>query len=204
MKMNKPFYFFIKRLIDFLLACVALILFLPILILLIFLMILSGYKSFFFIQKRVGLNERIFNLYKLKSMTDEKDEHGEFLPDEKRLTSFGKFLRKSSLDEIPQFWNVLKGEMSLIGPRPLLIEYIPMYTPEERKRHLVKPGITGWAQVNGRNSISWEEKFALDVWYVNHACITLDIKIIILTVLKIFKKEGISQNGQATMKPLKR
>ena len=126
------------------------------------------------------------------------------LSDEQRLTSFGKFLRKSSLDEIPQFWNVLKGDMSLIGPRPLLIEYIPMYTPEERKRHLIKPGITGWAQVNGRNSISWEEKFALDVWYVNHASFLLDIKIIFITIFKIFKKEGINQNGEATMKPFKR
>ena len=194
----------IKRFIDLLLACLALIIFLPILFLLISLMILLGYKSFFFIQKRVGLNERIFNLYKLKSMIEEKDEHGKLLSDEQRLTSFGKFLRKSSLDEIPQFWNVLKGDMSLIGPRPLLIEYIPMYTPEERKRHLIKPGITGWAQVNGRNSISWEEKFALDVWYVNHASFLLDIKIIFITIFKIFKKEGINQNGEATMKPFKR
>ena len=167
-------------------------------------MFFCGYKTFFFSQKRVGYREKVFNLFKLKSMTDARNENGELLSDEKRLTSLGKFLRKTSLDEIPQFWNVIKGDMSLIGPRPLLVEYLPMYTFEERKRHSIKPGITGWAQVNGRNAISWDEKFILDVWYVNNISFLLDFKIIILTIKKVMKKEGISQYGETTMKPLNR
>jgi len=167
-------------------------------------MFLCGYKTFFFSQKRVGYREKVFNLFKLKSMTDARNENGELLSDEKRVTALGKFLRKTSLDEIPQFWNVIKGDMSLIGPRPLLVEYLPMYTFEERKRHSIKPGITGWAQVNGRNAISWDEKFILDVWYVNNISFLLDLKIIILTIKKVMKKEGISQYGEATMKPLNR
>jgi lipopolysaccharide/colanic/teichoic acid biosynthesis glycosyltransferase len=137
-------------------------------------------------------------------MTDAKNEKGELLSDKERLTAFGKFLRKTSLDEIPQFWNVIKGDMSIVGPRPLLTEYLTMYTKEERRRHMVKPGITGWAQVNGRNAISWEEKFILDLWYVNHIGLWLDFKIIMKTIKNIIKREGISQSGEATMKPLKR
>jgi lipopolysaccharide/colanic/teichoic acid biosynthesis glycosyltransferase len=202
--MNQNFYKSVKRILDFVFAFIALILFLPVLIVIIIIMFFLGYRSFFFTQNRIGYKEKVFKLFKLKSMTDQRDEKGELLSDEKRLTAFGKFLRKTSLDEIPQFWNVIKGDMSLIGPRPLLIEYLPMYTNEEKKRHWVKPGITGWAQVNGRNTISWEEKFILDVWYVNNISILLDIKIISLTLKKIIKKEGISQSGEATMKPLNR
>lgn len=132
-------------------------------------------------------------------MTDERDEHGELLPDDVRLTSFGKVIRKLSLDELPQLWNVLKGDMSFVGPRPLLVEYLPLYNERQARRHDVRPGITGWAQVNGRNAISWEEKFELDVWYVENHSFWLDIKILFMTVMKVFKSEGISQNGQATM-----
>jgi lipopolysaccharide/colanic/teichoic acid biosynthesis glycosyltransferase len=196
----KPF----KRFFDVLFASIALIFLIPVLILIIIIMFLCGYKTFFFSQKRVGYREKVFNLFKLKSMTDARNENGELLSDEKRVTALGKFLRKTSLDEIPQFWNVIKGDMSLIGPRPLLVEYLPMYTFEERKRHSIKPGITGWAQVNGRNAISWDEKFILDVWYVNNISFLLDLKIIILTIKKVMKKEGISQYGEATMKPLNR
>ena len=197
-------YFFVKRFFDLLFSILALLVFLPVLLVLLLIMFFIGYRSFFFTQNRIGYRETVFKLYKIKSMTDERNEIGELLSDEKRLTNFGKFLRKTSLDELPQFWNVIKGDMSLIGPRPLLIEYLPMYTTEERKRHWVKPGITGWAQVNGRNAISWEEKFILDVWYVNHISITLDFKIIFFTLKKIIKREGISQTGEVTMKPLKR
>lgn len=202
--MNQNLYKSVKRIFDFVFAFIALIIFLPVLIVIVIIMFFLGNRTFFFSQKRVGYNEKVFKLFKLKSMTDERNEKGELLSDEKRLTAFGKFLRKTSLDEIPQFWNVIKGDMSLIGPRPLLIEYLPMYTSEERKRHWVKPGITGWAQVNGRNAISWEEKFILDVWYVNNINVILDMKIILLTLTKIIKKEGISQYGEATMKPLNR
>lgn len=202
--MNQNLYKSVKRILDFVFAFIALILFLPVLIVIIIIMFFLGYRSFFFTQYRIGYKEKVFKLFKLKSMTDQRDEKGELLSDEKRLTAFGKFLRKTSLDEIPQFWNVIKGDMSLIGPRPLLIEYLPMYTNEEKKRHWVKPGITGWAQVNGRNAISWEEKFILDVWYVYNISILLDIKIISLTLKKIIIKEGISQSGEATMKPLNR
>jgi len=197
-------YKLFKRFFDVLFASIALIFLIPVLILIIIIMFLCGYKTFFFSQKRVGYREKVFNLFKLKSMTDARNENGELLSDEKRLTALGKFLRKTSLDEIPQFWNVIKGDMSLIGPRPLLVEYLPMYTFEERKRHSIKPGITGWAQVNGRNAISWDEKFILDVWYVNNISFLLDFKIIILTIKKVMKKEGISQYGEATMKPLNR
>ncbi len=197
-------YKLFKRFFDVLFASIALIFLTPVLILIIIIMFLCGYKTFFFSQKRVGYREKVFNLFKLKSMTDARNENGELLSDEKRLTVLGKFLRKTSLDEIPQFWNVIKGDMSLIGPRPLLVEYLPMYTFEERKRHSIKPGITGWAQVNGRNAISWDEKFILDVWYVNNISFLLDFKIIILTIKKVMKKEGISQYGEATMKPLNR
>lgn len=152
----------------------------------------------FFIQKRPGKNGVPFKMIKFRSMTDTKGENGELLPDEKRITGFGKFLRGSSLDELPELVNVLKGEMSLVGPRPLLLEYLPLYTPEQARRHEVLPGITGWAQVNGRNAISWEEKFKLDVWYVDNRSLWLDIKILWMTVHKVFRREGISQEGQAT------
>ena len=153
----------------------------------------------FFRQPRPGLNGKIFTLYKFRTMTNEMDDNGELLPDEKRLHGFGLFLRRSSLDELPQLFNILKGDMSFVGPRPLLVEYLPLYSPQQAKRHEVKPGITGWAQVNGRNAISWDEKFRLDVWYVDNQSFVLDIKIFWMTLMKTVKKEGISQEGHSTM-----
>lgn len=152
-----------------------------------------------FRQQRPGLNGKIFTMYKFRTMTDKRDGEGNLLPDEDRLPSFGKFLRSTSLDELPELINVLKGDMSLVGPRPLLVQYLPRYSTFQARRHEVRPGITGWAQVNGRNAISWEEKFSLDVWYVDNASFILDLKILWITVLKIMKREGISQEGQATM-----
>jgi lipopolysaccharide/colanic/teichoic acid biosynthesis glycosyltransferase len=152
-----------------------------------------------FSQRRPGLHGRPFTLYKFRTMTDERDMQGELLPDEQRLTPFGRLLRRTSLDELPEFYNVLKGDMSLVGPRPLLMRYLDRYTPEQMRRHEVKPGITGWAQVNGRNAITWEEKFAFDVWYVDHESLALDVKIMLLTLYKTVKREDINQPGQATM-----
>jgi sugar transferase EpsL len=151
-----------------------------------------------FRQTRPGMGGKPFLMYKFRTMTDQRDTAGNLLPDEKRLTRFGKFLRSTSLDELPELINVLKGEMSLVGPRPLLMEYLGRYSPEQARRHEVRPGITGWAQVNGRNAISWEEKFKLDVWYVDNRSLWLDIKILWMTFVKVFKREGISQEGQAT------
>ncbi|MCB0112164.1 MAG: sugar transferase [Caldilineaceae bacterium] len=152
-----------------------------------------------FRQPRPGKDGLIFYLYKLRTMTDERDANGHLLPDEQRLTALGKLLRSTSLDELPTFFNVLRGEMSLVGPRPLLVDYLPRYTAEQMRRHEVRPGITGWAQVNGRNSLSWEEKFKLDIWYVDHLSFLVDLKILFLTVIKVFRREGISQAGHATM-----
>lgn len=153
----------------------------------------------FFRHTRPGFNGKPFAMYKFRTMNNGKDADDRLLPDELRLTKLGKFLRSTSLDELPELFNVLKGDMSLVGPRPLLMEYLPLYTPEQARRHEVRPGITGWAQVNGRNAISWEEKFRLDVWYVDNQSFWLDMKILWMTVLKVFKREGISQEGQATM-----
>jgi len=153
----------------------------------------------FFKQKRPGLNGSPFYFYKFRSMNDKRDEKGQLLPDDVRLTAFGKLLRKYSLDEFPQLINVVKGDISLVGPRPLLMEYLPLYTKEQFNRHKVKPGITGWAQINGRNNISWEEKFKLDVWYVEHQSFLLDLKILCLTVIKVFRTEGINQPGNVTV-----
>lgn len=152
-----------------------------------------------FTQERPGLNGKLFTLYKFRSMSNQMNDQGILLPDHIRLTSFGKFLRKFSLDELPQLFNVLKGDLSLVGPRPLLSEYLPLYSDEQAKRHLVKPGITGWAQVNGRNALSWEDKFELDVWYVHHQTFLLDLKILFLTVMKVLQSEGINQAGSATV-----
>ena len=154
----------------------------------------------FFKQQRPGLNGIPFNFIKFRTMTNEKDNNGKLLSDNKRITKFGNLLRKTSLDELPSLWNVLKGEMSLVGPRPLLMEYLPLYSKEQMRRYEVKPGITGWAQINGRNSISWEEKFKLDIWYVDNRRFLLDIKIIILTIWKVFSGEGVSPEGRPTMK----
>lgn len=157
--------------------------------------------SAFFFQQRPGKNEKPIYIIKFKSMTDEKDDEGKLLPDNQRLTRVGNFIRKFSLDELPQLLNVLKGDMSLVGPRPLLFKYIPLYNEEQRKRHLVKPGITGWAQINGRNSISWQDKFKLDVYYVEHLTFMLDIKILFLTVVKVLKREGVNQSAERPMMP---
>lgn len=181
--------------------------FLPILLpFFLVLMILVAIKlgfPIFFKQFRPGLGEKPFQMIKFRSMTSEVGQDGKLLPDEIRLTSFGKFLRSTSLDELPEIWHVIKGEMSLVGPRPLLMEYLPLYDEEQKRRHLVRPGITGWAQINGRNAISWEEKFKLDVWYVDNRSFGLDLKILFLTVKKVFMREGISSAGEATTVPFK-
>ncbi|MDA1778510.1 sugar transferase [Bacillus mobilis] len=188
-----------KRFFDLLvsLSCL-LILSFPIIIVVILVRIKLG-SPIVFKQQRPGLYGKAFYLYKFRTMTDARDSKGELLADQVRLTSFGKFLRKYSLDELPQLINVVKGNLSLVGPRPLLMEYLPLYSKEQVKRHHVKPGITGWAQVNGRNAITWEKKFALDVWYVNNQSFLLDMKILFLTVIKVFKSEGINQVGHVTM-----
>ncbi|MDP3301468.1 MAG: sugar transferase [Sulfuricurvum sp.] len=189
----------IKPLIDFMGALVLLIIFSPItLITACFILIKLGHPIFF-TQKRPGYKGKIFTIYKFRTMSNAKDLNGKLLNDEQRLGTFGQFIRSTSLDELPQLWNVLKGDMSFIGPRPLLLEYLPLYTPTQTKRHDVKPGITGWAQVNGRNAMSWEEKFRYDVDYINQLSLGMDLKIIYLTLLKVFKKEGISQEGNVTM-----
>jgi len=189
----------IKRILDLLVSSFAMILLIiPILIIALIIKNKLG-SPITFKQKRPGLNEKPFYVYKFRTMTDERDENGELFPDDIRLTKTGKIIRKLSLDELPQLFNVLKGDLSLVGPRPLLMEYLPLYTKEQARRHDVKPGITGWAQVNGRNAISWEEKFEYDVWYVDHQSFWLDLKILFLTVLKVFKSEGINQEGQATI-----
>jgi len=180
----------------FILLIVALI---PIFIIIILLYFKHGASEVFFMQYRPGRNEKIFRLIKFKTMNNKCDASGNILPDAERLTSIGRFIRKTSLDELPQLINVLKGDMSLVGPRPLLVEYLPLYNEHQKRRHEVKPGITGWAQVNGRNAISWQEKFDLDVWYVDHCSFSLDMKILWLTILKVFKREGINQAGQATV-----
>ncbi|MCU5705819.1 sugar transferase [Bacillus mobilis] len=188
-----------KRLFDLLVALsLLLILSLPILIIAILVRIKLG-SPIIFKQQRPGLYEKIFYLYKFRTMTDARDKNDQLLPDQTRLTSFGKFLRKYSLDELPQLINVVKGNISLVGPRPLLMGYLPLYSNEQAKRHHVKPGITGWAQVNGRNSISWDEKFKLDVWYVENQSFLLDLKILYLTVSKVLKSEGIQNGSHATM-----
>jgi len=192
-----------KRIFDLLLSSILLLVFSPIYIIVSLLILFKMGRPIFFRQKRPGLNGKIFGIYKLRTMTNEKDENGELLPDEQRLLGVGKFIRSASLDELPQIFNVLKGDMSFVGPRPLLIAYLPLYNEEQKRRHDVKPGITGWAQVNGRNAISWEQKFEYDVWYVDHQSFLLDIKILWLTFLKVVKRSDISQDGQATMEVFK-
>ncbi|WP_029215676.1 sugar transferase [Kallotenue papyrolyticum] len=188
-----------KRLIDLAVSATALIVLAPVLALLAVLVRVRLGAPVLFRQQRPGLHGQPFTLYKFRTMTDARDAQGRLLPDAQRLTRFGRFLRSTSLDELPELFNVLKGEMSLVGPRPLLMEYLERYTPEQMRRHAVRPGITGWAQINGRNALSWEQKFALDVWYVDHQSLWLDLKILALTLWKIIKREGISQPGQATM-----
>lgn len=189
----------LKSLFDKILALFLIILFLPVYIIVGLLIWWKMGRPILFRQKRPGYKEKIFSIYKFRTMTNEKDINGELLADEQRLVGVGKFIRSISLDELPQLFNVLKGEMSFVGPRPLLIEYLPLYNDEQKRRHDAKPGITGWAQVNGRNAISWEQKFKLDVWYVDNQSFLLDIKILWLTFLNVLKRSGISSSSSATM-----
>lgn len=189
----------LKRLFDIVASFCALVLLSPVILLVAWKISKNLGKPVLFRQKRPGLNGDIFEMTKFRSMRDTVDESGNELPDSERLTPFGEKLRASSLDELPGLWNVLKGDMSLVGPRPLLVEYLPLYSTEQARRHEVRPGITGWAQVNGRNALSWEDKFKLDVWYVDNQSFWLDLKILFLTVKKVFVKEGISADGEATM-----
>ncbi len=188
-----------KPLFDKLLALILIILLLPVMAVVAVLIYLWDGRPIIFKQKRPGYKERIFEIYKFRTMTDEKDENGNLLPDEKRLKGVGKAIRSLSLDELPQLFNVLKGDMSFVGPRPLLVEYLPLYNERQRKRHDVKPGITGLAQVKGRNALSWKEKFEYDIYYVENLSFWLDLKIILLTIWKVIKREGISQKDRATM-----
>jgi undecaprenyl phosphate N,N'-diacetylbacillosamine 1-phosphate transferase len=193
-------YRYIKRLFDVVMALVVLLLLSPVMIVVaIYLLCVLEEKKVLFVQKRIGLNDRMFSVYKFKSMLDTKDEQGNLLPDDERLTPVGMKLRKYSIDELPQLFNVLNGTMSFVGPRPLLVDYLPLYNQRQRRRHEVLPGITGWAQVNGRNAISWEQKFEYDVWYVDNMSPALDIKILWRTAMKVLKPEGISSATTATM-----
>lgn len=189
----------IKPILDFILAFLLIIIFSPIILIVALLIKLKLGSPILFTQERPGLNGKIFRIYKFRTMSDERDSKGDLLSDELRLKGFGKLIRKSSLDELPQLFNVLKGEMSFVGPRPLLVEYLKLYNQEQAKRHNVKPGITGWAQVNGRNAISWEEKFKLDVYYVEHISFMLDCKILYMTFFKVLKRKDINSNTNITM-----
>lgn len=194
---------FIKPVIDFVLALVGFLFLSPVFVLVTIGLFFANDGKPFFFQLRPGKNGKIFKIIKFKTMTDKKDENGNLLPDADRLTKIGSFVRKTSLDEIPQLLNVIKGDMALVGPRPLLPQYLELYNDFQRRRNEVKPGITGWAQVNGRNSISWEKKFEYDVWYVDNVSFLLDVKILIMTVLKVVKSEGINEQGQATSNEFK-
>ncbi|MDK0841047.1 sugar transferase [Clostridium perfringens] len=196
--MNKNIQYFIKRIFDIIASLGGLIVFSPIIIVVAILVRVNLGSPILFTQDRVGKNDKIFKMMKFRTMKDGIDKYGKLLPDSERLTNFGKILRSTSLDELPELINILKGDMSLIGPRPLLVEYLPLYSEEQKRRHNVLPGLTGWAQVNGRNSISWGEKFKLDVYYVNNWSIWLDIKIFFLTFSKLFKRDGINKEGLAT------
>ena len=195
---------YIKRIFDFILSLIGFIVISPMFIILwIWLTIVNKGAGALFFQERPGKDERIFKVIKFKTMTDERDASGNLLPDAQRLTKVGRFVRSTSLDEIPQLLNVIKGDMSLIGPRPLLVQYLPLYNDTQRRRHEVRPGITGWAQVNGRNAISWTQKFEYDVWYVDNISLSLDIKILVRTIKKVFKREGISSETSSTMEAFK-
>ncbi|WP_291682836.1 sugar transferase [Clostridium sp.] len=196
---NKKLGQIVKRIFDFTASLCGLILLSPILIVVALLIRLNLGSPIFFTQDRVGKNNKVFKMIKFRSMKDGVDNDGNLLPDEMRLTKFGKVLRSTSLDELPELINVLKGDMSLIGPRPLLVDYLPLYNEDQIRRHNVLPGLTGWAQINGRNSLSWNEKFNLDIWYVDNWSLTLDIKIFFLTIYKVFKRDGINQEGNVTI-----
>ncbi|EJT6496137.1 sugar transferase [Clostridium perfringens] len=197
--MNKNIQYFIKRIFDIIASLGGLIVFSPIIIVVAILVRVNLGSPILFTQDRVGKNDKIFKMMKFRTMKDGIDKDGKLLPDSERLTNFGKILRSTSLDELPELINILKGDMSLIGPRPLLIEYLPLYSEEQKRRHNVLPGLTVWAQVNGRNSISWGEKFKLDVYYVNNWSLGLDLKIFFLTFYKLFNREGINQDGESTV-----
>lgn len=200
MKHDASFYeTYIKRALDILLSGTALLILWPVLLVTAILVRTKLGSPVIFCQARPGKNEKIFKLYKFRSMTDARDENGDLLPDEVRLTKFGRFLRSTSLDELPELWNILRGDMSIVGPRPLLVKYLPLYNEQQRRRHDVRPGLTGWAQANGRNAISWEEKFRLDVYYVAHISFALDVKTIWLTLKNVLRREGISSETAATM-----
>ncbi len=188
-----------KRAFDLVVSAVSLILLSPCILIVAILVRLKLGAPILFTQSRPGKNDRVFEIFKFRSMTSETDQHGNLLPDETRLTKFGRFMRATSLDELPGLVNVLKGDMSLVGPRPLLVEYLPRYNARQKRRHEVKPGITGWAQVNGRNAVSWEERFELDVWYVENQSFLLDLKILVMTVGKVVRRSGVSAAGHATM-----
>lgn len=194
---------FFKRGFDFLIGLTFFILASPVFLVIVLLLFVVNKGKPFFFQQRPGKGEKIFKVIKFKTMTDERDREGNLLPDHLRMTRIGKFVRKTSLDEIPQLLNVIKGDMSLIGPRPLLVMYLPLYNAVQKRRHEIRPGITGWAQVNGRNAISWEQKFSFDVWYVDHCSFLLDLKIIVLTILKVFRSEGINAEENVTMQRFK-
>lgn len=189
----------VKRVIDMLLSAIALLVLLPIFFILAVLVRVKLGNPVFFSQERPGRDEKVFRMYKFRSMTDRRDEHGELLPDEERLTHFGAMLRATSLDELPELWNIFKGDMSIVGPRPLLVKYLPRYNERQRRRHQVRPGLTGWAQVNGRNAISWEQKFEYDVEYVERESFWFDMKILLMTVGTVLHRSGINQEGSATM-----
>jgi len=191
----------LKRFMDVVASLALIILLSPVLLTAALAVALTMGRPVLFRQKRTGLRGRIFTLYKFRTMTDAKDEDGNLLPDEKRITRVGRLLRSTSIDELPELFNVLKGDMSLVGPRPLLPEYLPFYNSTQARRHEVKPGITGWAQINGRNLISWDKKFEYDVWYVDHRSFWLDLWILLVTIVKVIKREGISEAGQATVRP---
>ncbi len=188
-----------KRVIDFLLSLIAIVLLSPVLVVLTIIGAIEMKGNPFFTQERPGYREKIFRLIKFRSMTNEKDANGELLPDEVRLIPYGRFLRSTSLDELPELFNILIGQMAIIGPRPLLVRYLPRYTREQHRRHEVRPGLTGYAQAHGRNAITWEEKFKLDVWYVDHVSLKLDLEIVLDTIKSVLKHEGISEDGEATM-----
>ncbi len=193
----------VKSILDRVIAAIALLFLFPLLLMISFAIYTRMGRPILFTQPRPGKDSCIFSFYKFRTMTNDRDALGNLLPDEKRLTALGQFLRETSLDELPQLWNVLKGDMSFVGPRPLVVLYLDRYTPEQARRHEIQPGITGWAQINGRNAITWEERFNLDVWYIDHWSLWLDLKILLLTVWKVLQRDGISQAGHVTMEEFK-
>lgn len=197
--MSREQFLVVKRVIDLAIALSFSVIFLPLFIILIFLVRIFLGSPVFFKQRRGGLHGSVFEILKFRTMTDVRDERGELLPDERRLTKFGKFLRASSLDELPELLNIIRGDMSLVGPRPLLAEYLPIYTDSQRRRHGMRPGLTGWAQVKGRNLVDWAERFQLDVWYIDNWTLMLDLRILVVTLVKVLTLEGISGDGHATM-----